>query len=90
MSEFMKKIEIVDAIEYGSGDFPTWFNAIIGSEAEIFEDVVYTPKKKLGFIAGRIGKKKFHYGDIIVKHEDGKVSIYKKIDFLRKYCLCEN
>ena len=90
MSKFKKKIEIVDAFEYGSVDFPTWFNAIIGSEAEIFEDVVYTPKNKLGFIAGRIGNKKFHYGDVIVKHEDGKVSICKKIDFLRKYCLCEN
>ncbi len=88
MSKYMAKPKFVDAFEYGSGEFPMWFNMLVGNLVKLFDDCVYTPEGKLHSPAGRIGRRKvFNYGDIIVKHTNGKVQVYEKYDFLEKYYL---
>ncbi len=89
MSKYMAKPRIVDAFEYGSGDFPIWFNTLVGNLVTIFNDNVYTPNGKYKAPAGKVGNKIFHYGDIISKDSRGYVQVYDKYDFVRKYILIE-
>ena len=85
MAKFMQKPKYVEAFEYGSGDFPMWFNSLVGNLVTIFDDYIFTPKGKCGEPAGKIGNKIFKYGDIIVRHENGRIQIFNKFTFLKKY-----
>ncbi len=89
MSKYMEEPKILDAFEYGSGDFPIWFNTLVGNLVTIFDDNVYTPIERKGTPAGKVGNRVFNYGDIISKDNHGYVQVHKKYDFIRKYILIE-
>ena len=87
-----KKIQYVDAFEYGSGDFPIWFNVLVGSRITLFGDYIFTPKDKNIKYAGRIEDrhKLFKFGDIIVRDEKGNIKAYNKFDFIKHFDILES
>lgn len=82
-----QKIEKFEAFEYGSGEFPIWFNVLVSGKITLFDDCVYTPKEKSGCYAGKFNEtgRMFKYGDIIVKMGNGKIHSYSKEKFLEKF-----
>ena len=87
--------EYIEAFEYGSGDFPTWFNTMVGNAVCLYDDTIFIPKgKRLGDIAGfyrdDYNTYDFNYGDIITKGLNGRIAIYDKVEFINKFKILES
>lgn len=96
MSKFVKKSNLCEVFEYGSGDFPTWFNSLVGTRIKLSRNEIFTPKNEYGqvpkkddpkIIAGTLDGENFYYTDIIVRDKEGNIETYDKYDFVDKFLL---
>ena len=96
MTGCIKKSDLYEYFEYGDGNFPIWFNVLVGSRVELISERIFTPifqeamkisKNSPRPIAGKFDGKDFFFGDIILKRNDGYIEIISKEDFIKNYIL---
>lgn len=83
---FVKKSDLCEAFEYGSGDFPMWFNVLVGAGVIKISDKIFPELENEGrTYAGIISGQDFYFGDIFVKKTDGIVEVYEPEEFIENF-----
>lgn len=83
---FVKKSDIYEVFEYGSGDFPNWFNILVQSGVIKISDKIFPELENNGrTYAGVISGQDFYFGDIFVKKEGEPVEMYEPEEFLSQF-----
>lgn len=83
---FVKKSDLCEAFEYGSGDFPMWFNVLVRAGIIKISDKIFPELENEGrTYAGIICGQDFYFGDIFVRKSDGMVEVYEPEEFLSEF-----
>lgn len=83
---FVKKSDIYEVFEYGSGDFPDWFNVLVQSGVIKISDKIFPELENSGrTYAGVISGQDFYFGDIFVKQNKGIIEVYEPEEFLSEF-----
>lgn len=83
---FVKKSDLYEAFEYGSGDFPMWFNVLVRAGVIKISDKIFPELENKGrTYAGIISGQDFYFGDIFVRKTDGIVEVYEPEEFLSEF-----
>ena len=85
---FVKKSDIYEVFEYGSGDFPDWFNILVQSGVIKISDKIFPELENNGrTYAGIISGQDFYFGDIFVKRIGGITEVYSPEEFSKEFMI---
>lgn len=83
---FVKKSDLCEVFEYGSGDFPMWFNVLVRAGIIKISDKIFPELENEGrTYAGVISGQDFYFGDIFVRRSDGVVEVYEPEKFIENF-----
>lgn len=86
MKKCIRKEDVYDFFEYGSEDFPDWFNVLVEAGAvKISKQIIPELEKKGRVYAGIVAGQDFYFGDIFVKRIGGITELYSPEEFSKEF-----
>lgn len=88
MKKCIRKEDVYDFFEYGSGDFPDWFNVLVEAGAvKISKQIIPELENKGRVYAGIAAGQDFYFGDIFVKRIGGITEVYSPEEFSKEFMI---
>lgn len=86
MKKCIRKEDVYDFFEYGSGDFPDWFNILVEAGAvKISKQIIPELENKGRVYAGIVAGQDFYFEDIFVKKIGGITELYSPEEFSKEF-----